>query len=405
MRTSRGTTRGATRRASRGIDEGGFGITTPSVTVTGGSPTAGFTGTSLASGGVDPLTVIGSRKGSTCGPTDHQEVSFSVDLLGGLRVRAGGGTLGSRALGGPKPRLVLLALLLHRGAPVSKDRLVSLLWGESPPPRADVTLRGYVCALRRKLRPGLADERNLITTVSWGYAIDMDRVDLDLVRYERLVSAALHPETSASDALPMLRQAMALAACPLLPEVVDSEWLENVRRMHDQKVRKDLVAAAKKVAGLPFDSAERWARLALEDDPLDESAWHALLSSLQARGQHADGLRAYDRCRRLFAAELGCDPGPGLQALYARMLRGAHESDEELSRLLEAVVTLHMTSRLASGPPFSALGSGICDALDENVSEEQAFRALSRLISPVGAGHQSLHRRPRSVRSVDHYVI
>jgi len=234
----------------------------------------------------------------------------------------------------------------------------------------------------------------------------MDRVDLDLVRYEHLVSAALHPGTSAADALPMLQQAMALAASPLLPEVVDSEWLDNVRRTHDQEVRKDLIAAANKVSGLPTDIAERWARLALEADPLDESAWHALLSSMEARGQHADGLRAYDQCRRLFAAELGCDPGAQLQALYARMLRGAHESDEELSRLLEAVVGLHMASRLASGPPFTALGSGISDAMSgQNVSEELAFRALRRLISPVGAGDQSLHRRPRSVMSIDHYVI
>jgi len=215
----------------------------------------------------------------------------------------------------------------------------------------------------------------------------MDRVDLDLVRYERLVSVALNPGTSATDALPILQQAMALAASPLLPEVVDSEWLDNVRRMHDQNVRKDRIAAARKVAGQPSDSAERWARLALEGDPLDESAWHALLSVLEARGQHADGLQAYDRCRRLFAAELGCDPGPQLQALYARMLRGAQESDEELSGLLEAVVRLHMASRLASGPPFTALGSGISDAMSgQNVSEEQAFRALSRLMSRVGEG-------------------
>jgi DNA-binding SARP family transcriptional activator len=405
MRTSTGTKRGATRRASSGVDQACFGVATPAVTVRGGNPTTGIAGTSLAAGGVDPLTPTGSGKGSTHGPTDHQAGLISVDLLGGLRVRAGGATLGSRALGGPMPRLVLLALLLHRGAPVSKARLVSLLWGESPPPAVDVTLRGYVCTLRKKLQPGLAARGSLIMTVAGGYAIDMARVDLDLVRYERLVSAALHSGTSAGDALPMLHQAMALAASPLLPEVVDSEWLENVRWRHDQLVRKDLIAAAKKVSGLPFDSAERWARLALEGDPLDESAWHALLSSMESRGQHADGLRAYDQCRRLFAAELGCAPGPDLQALYARMLRGANEKDEELSRLLEAVVRLHMASRLACGPPFTALGSGISDAIGQNASEEQAFRALNRLMRRVGGGRRHVAGALGMLTPVDHYVI
>ncbi len=152
--------------------------------------------------------------------------------------------------------------------------------------------------------------------------------------------AALHPETSPVDALPLLAQAMALVEMPLLPEERDSEWLDEVRRVHNQGVRNNLIAAATKVAGMPSGCAERWARLALEGDPLDESAWQALLLALEAGGQHADGLRAYDHCRRLFVAELGCAPGPGLQKLYVQLLRGANENDEDLSQLFDAVISL-----------------------------------------------------------------
>jgi DNA-binding SARP family transcriptional activator len=315
---------------------------------------------------------------------DEEAGSISVDLLGGLRVRAGETTMGPRELGGAKPRRVLLALLLHRGSPVSKDRLVSLLWGGSPPSCAKATLEAYVCVLRKKLQPRQAVRSSLITTVAGCYAINMDRVDLDLVRYERLMSAALQPATSATDALPMLNEAMALAESPLLPEEIDSEWLDDVRRIHNQNIRNDLIAAANKVAGLPSGSAERWARLALEGDPLDESAWHALLASKEASGQHADGLQAYDQCRRLFAAELGCAPGPGLQALYVRLLRGANEDNEELSQLLDAVVKLHMASQLRVDPPVTALASGISDELGPTGSVEQAFRALNLLLRSVG---------------------
>jgi hypothetical protein len=79
---------------------------------------------------------------------------ISVDLLGGLRVRAGGTSMGARELGGTKPRRVLLALLLHRGSPVSKDRLVSLLWGGSAPSWA--VLRDRVC---RSCMPGCSVRR------------------------------------------------------------------------------------------------------------------------------------------------------------------------------------------------------------------------------------------------------
>ena len=50
---------------------------------------------------------------------------IGVDLVGGLRVRVGETVLGPRQLGGTKPRRLLLALVLSRGEPVSKDRLVS----------------------------------------------------------------------------------------------------------------------------------------------------------------------------------------------------------------------------------------------------------------------------------------
>ena len=321
--------------------------------------------------------------GQAIGPaTDSPGVCIRVDVLGGLRVRTGGRTMSQRELGGPKPRRLLLILLLNRGVPVSKDRLVSLLWGGSAPHHAKATLEAYVCRLRKRLGPCPPGKESLIRTVSGGYAIDMGCVDLDLVRYERLMSIALQPETSVADALPMLQQAMALAESPLLPEEFGSEWLEEVRFFHNQDVRKGLVAAAEKVAGLPCRTGERWARLALQDDPLDESAWLALLQNLEVSGHHADGLQAYDQCRKVLAAELGCAPGPALQELYARLLRGTDEDDQGLNRLLDAAVRLHIACQAGVHLPITALGRG--DGTGQTGSIEQAYGVLSQLLRSVG---------------------
>jgi SARP family transcriptional regulator, regulator of embCAB operon len=323
---------------------------------------------------------------------DQSFACIKVDLLGGLRLRAGRISMSSRDIGGGRLRRVLLALILHRGFPVSKDQLVTLLWEGSPPSRAKATLESYVSVLRKTLQPCHDVQTKLITTAGGCYSIDMSRIDLDLVRYEHLMSAALRPETSAADALPMLQQAMALVEAPLLPEERDSEWLDEVRRVHNQSIRQNLITAATKVAGTPSGCAERWARLAVEGDPLDESAWHALLSTLVAGGQHAEGLRAYDQCRRLFAAELGCAPGPRLQELYVQLLRGANEKDKDLSQLLEAVVRLHA----ASGPRFapaartpgkgSVLGREGQGGHEQPRSLEQARQALTQLLRRVGTG-------------------
>ncbi|HXR67892.1 MAG TPA: bacterial transcriptional activator domain-containing protein, partial [Dermatophilaceae bacterium] len=191
------------------------------------------------------------------------------------------------------------------------------------------------------------------------------------------------PDTDPSEALPMLQHAMNLAGSPLLPEEVGSEWLDEVRFIHHQSVHKALIAAANKVASLPSRCAEQWARLALAEDPFDESAWYALLRNMEACGHHARGLQAYDQCRTMFATELGCAPGPGLQALYVRLLRGAHEDDEELSQLLDAVVRLHMARRSGAHPPCHDLGSGRVDDLGVHGSVRQACTALNHLLRTV----------------------
>ena len=308
---------------------------------------------------------------------------ISVDLLGGLCVRAGGTAMGPRELGGAKPRHVLVALLLNRGRPVSKDRLLTLLWGGSPPSCAIVTLEGYVCVLRKRLQPLQTARGSLITTMAGCYAIDMSRVDLDLVRYEHLVGAALDAATSAAEALPMLQEAMALADHPLLPEEVESPWLDDARRTYKDSVRVNLIAAAEKVAGFSSVCSERWARLALDIDPLDESAWHALLGGMEASGHHARGLQTYDQCRRLFAAELGCAPGPSLQGLYVRLLRGANEDNQELSHLLDSVVRLHTASQVGAGPTATEPDTGVSQEVSHTASVEQAIRALSHLVRTV----------------------
>jgi len=319
---------------------------------------------------------------------NHASACIDVNLLGGLRVRAGRTTMGPRELGGTKLRRVLLALVLHRGSPVSKDQLVSMLWEGSPPSGAKATLESYVCVLRKTLQPCHEVRTSLITTVAGCYAIDMSRVDLDLVRYERLLSDALGPATSATEALPMLQQAMSLVESPLLPEELDCDWLDDVRRIHHQNVRKDLVAAAGKVADLPSPEAERWARMALEVDPLAESAWYALLRSMEANEHHADGLRAYEQCRGLFAAELGCSPGPRLQGLYLRLLRGANEGNAELTQLFDAVAKLHAQSQLRPETPVRSPARERREASDHARSIDQACAALDLLLESFGRGRQ-----------------
>ena len=59
------------------------------------------------------------------------------------------------AFGSPKQRALLAVLLVHRGEPVSSDRLIDELWGEQAPASAIKIVQGYVSNLRKVLGDGL----------------------------------------------------------------------------------------------------------------------------------------------------------------------------------------------------------------------------------------------------------
>ncbi|MGO4610839.1 BTAD domain-containing putative transcriptional regulator, partial [Variovorax sp. 2RAF20] len=54
-----------------------------------------------------------------------------------------------------------------------------------------------------------------------------------------------------------------------------------------------------------------------------------------------DAVREYETCRTVFAAELGCDPGPRLRSVFRRLLAATSEQDDRLRDLVAAVVRLH----------------------------------------------------------------
>jgi DNA-binding SARP family transcriptional activator len=60
-------------------------------------------------------------------------------------------------------------------------------------------------------------------------------------------------------------------------------------------------------------------RAALEQDNLAEELYQHLIECHLARGEHAQALNAYRRCRELLSIVLGLKPSAGTEALVARI--------------------------------------------------------------------------------------
>ncbi|WP_307857175.1 AfsR/SARP family transcriptional regulator [Pseudarthrobacter albicanus] len=301
--------------------------------------------------------------------------TIAVRLFGAFEVRRNGLALTAADMGGCKPRHILEILLLNLGTPVSKTRLIEILWGPGASDGAVATLESYVSGIRRAIQPGQTKTGPLRTANS-GYVLDPQLVDLDLANFRRLVHAAGESEPATAHRL--LLEALEISAEPLLGFELASEWAEEARTHHAaEKVTAQIFAA--ETAGLldKPDVAVNLAQAAIRSEPLNERAWTVLVTAYEQAGLPVEGLSAYDRCRRLFDRDLGCAPGPALQEAHLRLLRQRAEGNSELSEVLAAL--LYLGERL-NGPKGRQLPAGESRRMHEN-----AGRVLDSFLQRVRA--------------------
>jgi DNA-binding SARP family transcriptional activator len=234
-----------------------------------------------------------------------------VHLAGALRVTRGGAELAPAEIGSRKGRTLLRLLCARRGTPLTVPDIAAVLWPTGRPADPDAVVASLVSRLRRVLGP------DAVLGGREGYRLGSVETDVDRAR--RLLDDA-----ERADPVPAF--AGAQAAVRLLEEPSDADdedWAAPLRAQVAALRRRAraLLARAALDTGDPA-VAEDAARRAAEDDPLDEDAVRLLLRALLARGLPADALRTYERFRRALADELGTDPAPRTQELYAAALHG-----------------------------------------------------------------------------------
>lgn len=243
-------------------------------------------------------------------------------VLGTLEVVGGDGPI---ALGSPKQRRLMAALICRVGEAVSADALVDAVWEDGPPRSAAKTLQGYVVHLRQAMAASANDARDAaaIVTAAGGYRLDAAVDAVDAVRFTSLVTrgrqaAALRDWTSAQV---FVTEALALWRGPAYVEFDSSEFaaaeaarLEELRLVATE-TRFEIDLALGEDAALVPDLEKV---LALQ--PTRERLWELLIRALYRAGRQSDALLAFVRARRVLAEELGVDPGRQLRAAHAAVL-------------------------------------------------------------------------------------
>jgi YVTN family beta-propeller protein len=240
---------------------------------------------------------------------------MDVRLLGPFEVWEGDDRL---PVGSGKQAALLALLALRRGEACSNDRLVDALWDGSPPPTAPKNVQIYVSQLRKTLG------ESVIETRGNGYALALDRDQVDTARFEAVVERGrkLLAEGDHAAAAATLAGALALWRGPALVDFAYADFaqreiarLEEVRLgALEDRIDADLALGGHRQVVPELESLVR-------DHPLRERPREQLMLALYRDGRQADALDVYHDARRRFVEELGIEPGRSLQALQQRILR------------------------------------------------------------------------------------
>jgi DNA-binding SARP family transcriptional activator len=274
-------------------------------------------------------------------------------LLGPLLVRCSG-TLVPVPPG--KQRAVLAVLLLHAGRVVPVDEIAEVLWGPVPPPSARVTVRNYVKRLRLTLGdPG----RERISTQPRGYLIRVAAAELDVARFEALISAARTAARGGAWAVSAARARAALSLWrgdPLADVQSGALAALEIPRLAELRLQalefrleadlhlgrqSDVIAELRQLAGIY---------------PLREHLQALLMLAYYQSGRQAEALAAYRHAREVLVEGLGVEPGAELRELHQQILRGnpalAQPGGSELSMAAEPAASLVPHQLPARGPRF-----------------------------------------------------
>lgn len=291
-------------------------------------------------------------------------------ILGPLEVADEAGTLVRLPAG--RARIALALLCVNAGQVVSRDRLIDEAWNGAPPATAVTQVQGFISALRRQLGAGT------ILTRGDGYLLAPCSIDLTKMRTLVREARAMREAGSLAHAAALLRDALALwrgrpfegIGCVSLEasaDLIDQERAGALEEYAEIELALGGTTGSSVPALTSVSSASLAEQLAgwAAEYPLREGLRGLLIQALLLTGRQAEAIAAYHELRERLADQLGIDPGPALQDLYARILGG----DRSL-----------MTVSVPDAPPPvpAQMPAGVPDFTGRTEQVRQLRAALSR---------------------------
>ncbi len=222
-----------------------------------------------------------------------------------------------------RQRAVLARLALTPGVAVSADQLLTDVWGDDLPSNGAKAVAFQINKLRGLLEPSRTGTGSVITTHAAGYRLEINGDDIDLHRFDRLVSDARARLDEPIEAGQLIDAALVLWGDRPFVDIDDQPWVnDELARL----VQLHLLARRTRIHCLMARGHHADVIVELEQlirgHPLEEGLVADQMTALHSVGRTADALRQYGDLRLRLSDELGIEPSADIVALERRLLDG-----------------------------------------------------------------------------------
>lgn len=238
-----------------------------------------------------PRLAAGANNAANCAPS-----RISLRLLGGFELRVAGALVSV-----PSATQRLLALLALRGR-TERRPLAGCLWPSTANNRALASLRTNIWRANQGV-PGLVVATRGVVALVGDADVDVHR----LVMKSRVMLDAAFGNPELFD--------LGFDDGELLPGWDDPWLVADRERLWQLRLHVLEVMAEQLATEGHYGAALEFAIAAVRADELRESAHRALIRIHLAEGNVVEAMRAYQRCTRLLAEELGVRPSQATDAL------------------------------------------------------------------------------------------
>jgi len=241
-----------------------------------------------------------------------------VELLGPVLVRRDGD---ERKLGAPRQRALFAVLASRPDKAVSREDLITAIWGQDAPASADGSIYTYVSGLRRALEPDRGNRAvsSVLLSEGPGYRLRIPAEDIDLHEFDALAEQA---RTGGDQAAAVSAADRALALWHGEPlSGLPGPWAASLRDrlLTDRLDLLEIRAVGGLAAGQHAELVAELTAL-VRENPLHEGLRGLLMIALYRVGRQADAVEQFRVAAQVLTAELGTLPGPRLAEIQQQIL-------------------------------------------------------------------------------------